>query len=171
MKKFLLTTTMILGFTTAAFAADPVKGDRTDFYAGVSMGAPTTNTTRMIVGLDAGVQLGKYFRVEADVDRYWQPAGKDGYTAILNGIAQYRIPDSIVTPYLLAGAGYMFDGPAAINNSTARKEVWDFGGGVHMGLSQSVELDLRYREVRLFSEPKVDQKQDHVFSAGLNYRF
>ena len=119
------------------------------------------NKSRINIGIDAGVQLGSYFRVEADVDRAWRTDGKDGYRVTLNGIGQYRIPNSVVTPYVIAGGGYALDGTA----------IWNVGAGTRIALSQAVELDLRYREVRPFEDRKAALKQDHVFTTGLNYRF
>jgi opacity protein-like surface antigen len=161
MKNIILASIMAFGICGTAFAADPVKSDRTDFYIGGSIGTSTDDKSRINIGIDAGVQLGSYFRVEADVDRAWRTDGKDGYRVTLNGIGQYRIPNSVVTPYVIAGGGYALDGTA----------IWNVGAGTRIALSQAVELDLRYREVRPFEDRKTALKQDHVFTTGLNYRF
>ena len=170
MKNTLMAAAFV-ALSTAAFAADPVKSDRTDFYAGGSLGASTDNHSRTNVGVNAGVQLGSFFRVEADADRAWRTVGTPGYRVTLNGIGQYRIPNSVVTPYVLAGGGYALDGLASLKDKNGQTAIWNVGAGTRLALSQSVELDLRYREVRPFEDRKVALKQDHVFTAGLNYRF
>ena len=171
MKNTLLAATLVLGMTAPAFAEDPVKADRSGIYVGGFIGSSTEDKSRLTLGADVGYQVGSYFRAELDIDRAWRTNSKDGYRVTVNGIGQYRIPNTVLTPYVIAGAGYAMDGIASIKNTNSQVAVWNAGAGVRVGLSQNTELDLRYREVRPFEAAKVSLKQDHVFTAGLNYRF
>lgn len=171
MKNILLATVIAFGLVGTAMAADPVKADRTNVYVGGFIGSSTEDHSRTTVGLVTGVQYGSFVRTEADLDRAWRSNGKDGYRITLNVIGQYRVPNSVVTPYVIVGAGYALDGLASVKDKNGQTPIWNAGVGTRVGLSESTELDLRYREVRPFNDDKTALKQDHVFTAGLNYRF
>jgi opacity protein-like surface antigen len=42
---------------------------------------------------------------------------------------------------------------------------------VRVAVSRSVELDARYRNVRAVAAHNASLKDQHMFTAGLNYRF
>jgi len=175
MKKFLLLATVAtMAFATAAFAADPapadpVKADRNGAYVGGSVGSSTDNKSRIGAGVVAGYQVMPYARVELDMDHAWRTNGT-GNMMMANAIGQYRITGSTVTPYVLAGAGYGFDKFGSLKNH-GQVALYDVGAGVRVALSQTVELDARYRNVRPVEANHVALKDQHLFSAGLNYRF
>lgn len=171
MKNAILAAAMVIGLTGTAMAEDPVHADRSGMYVGGFLGSSTEDHSKMLVGVNAGYQFGKYFRAEVDVDRAWRTVGNNGYRAVVNGVAQYRIPNTVLTPYVLAGGGYAFDGLASLKSKTGQVAVWDAGIGTRIGISQKVDLDLRYTETRPVKDAKAAVKQDHVFTAGLDYRF
>mgnify|MGYP003335753593 FL=1 len=166
---------MIAGLQTASMAADTafptsVNLDRTGAYVGGSLGSSTGNFNERVFGVDAGFQIGKHLRAGADIDKVWR-SDREGYRAMVNGIVQYRIPNTVVTPYVLAGAGYSFNGLSTIRTTNSERAIWDVGAGTRIAVSESVELDARYREIRPMNRSNSAIKQDHVFSAGVNYRF
>lgn len=175
MKKLLmLATVATMAFATAAFAADPapadpVKADRNGIYVGGNLGSSTDNKSRIGVGAVVGYQVMPYARVELDFDHAWRTQGT-GNMVTANVIGQYRIPNSTVTPYVLAGAGYGFDKFGSLKNH-GQVALYNVGAGVRVAVSQSVELDARYRNVRPFEANHAASKEQHLFSAGLNYRF
>ena len=149
--------------------SDPVKADRSGFYAGGSIGSSTDNKSRIDLGMNTGYQFGANIRAEVDYDHAWKTNGT-GNMVMVNAIGQYRIPNSTVTPYVLAGAGYGFDGLGSVKNG-GQKALYDVGAGVRIAVSESVELDARYRNVRPVSDVKASVKEGHMFSVGTNYRF
>ncbi|CAB4122542.1 Outer membrane protein beta-barrel [uncultured Caudovirales phage] len=175
MKKFLLLATVAtMAFATAAFAADPapadpVKADRNGVYVGGNLGSSTDSNSRIGMGVVAGYQAVPYARVELDIDHAWRTTGT-GDMVMANVIGQYRIPGSTVTPYVLAGAGYGFDKFGSVKNH-GQVALYDVGAGVRIALSQNVELDARYRNVRPIEAHNASLKDQHLLSAGLNYRF
>ena len=175
MKKFLmLATVATMAFSTAAFAADqaatdPVHADRAGIYVGGNLGNSTDDKSRTGVGAVVGYQVMPYARVEADFDHAWRTNGT-GNMAMANVIGQYRIPNSTVTPYVLAGAGYGFDKFGSLK-SHGQVALYDVGAGVRVAVSQSVELDVRYRNVRPVADQKVNLKDQNLFSVGAAYRF
>lgn len=169
MKNTLMAAVAFLALTGTALAADPVKADRSGFYAGGSLGSSTDEKSRIDLGVNAGYQFGSYVRAEVDVDHAWKTHG-DGNMLTGNVIGQYRIPNSTVTPYVLVGAGYGFDKLGSLKGGAATP-VGNVGAGVRIGLSESVDLDFRYREVRALRDLNASNKQLHLFSAGVDYRF
>ena len=173
-KILMLATVATLALTGAAFAADqtpadPVHADRSGLYIGGNLGNGTDDKARMGVGAVVGYQVMPYARVEADFDHAWRTNGT-GNMAMANVIGQYRIPNSTVTPYFLAGAGYGFDKFGSLKKH-GEVALYDVGAGVRVAVSQSVELDVRYRNVRAIQDVKVNNKEENLFSAGINYRF
>ena len=170
MKKLALAAAMLVGLTGAAIAADPVHSDRSGFYVGGNIGSSTDQKNRTNLGMTAGYQYGKYFRVEADYDHAWRTSGT-GNMLMGNVVAQYRIPNSTVTPYVLAGAGVGFDKFGNVKSSGDIVGLYNVGAGVRVAVSESVELDARYRNVRPFDTKNVGVKEQNIFTVGANYRF
>jgi len=169
MKNTLMAAVALVALSSAAFAADPVKADRSGFYAGGSLGSSTDEKSRIDLGVNAGYQFGPYVRAEVDADQAWKTRGT-GTMLTGNVIGQYRIPNSTVTPYVLVGAGYGFDKLGSVKGGAAAP-IGNVGAGVRVGLSESVDLDVRYREVRALRDLNAADKQMHLFSAGVEYRF
>lgn len=177
MKKILLLATVAtMALTGAAFAqqaaktpADPVKSDRAGFYVGGSVGSSTDDKSRAALGVTAGYQIMPYARVELGYDHAWRTKGT-GNMAMANVIGQYRIPSTTLTPYVLAGAGYGFDKYGSTKNH-GQVALYNAGAGVRISVSQNVDLDLRYRNVRPIHARNVELKDEHVFSFGAEYRF
>ena len=169
MKTLLLATVMALGLTGLAQASDPVNADRSGLYVGGTLGSSTENKSRVDLGGSVGYQVGPYARVEADFDHAWRTNGV-GNMAMANAIGQYRIPNSTVTPYVLAGAGIGFDrfGSSSSGNAIG---LYNVGAGVRMAVSQSVELDARYRYVAPISSNKMGSREQNLFTVGAAYRF
>lgn len=169
MKNILMATTLFLGLAGAAYAADPVKADRSGAYIGGSIGSSTDNHSRIDLGMNAGYQVGRFMRAEVAVDHAWRATGT-GDMVTGNLIGQYRIPNSTLTPYVLVGAGYGFDklGSAKKDGAVALGTV---GAGMRVAVSESVDFDFRYREVRPLSAAHAQNKQLHLFSVGAQYRF
>lgn len=169
MKNIMLAAAMFIGFGSAAMAADPVKADRSGLYAGGSIGSSTDERNRINVGAVVGYQIGNFVRVESEFERAWRSTGA-GEMATVNAIGQYRIPNSTITPYVLVGGGYAFDKLGSIKSGSA-VPVYDAGAGVRVAVSESVEFDFRYRNVRPVHDLKSAAKDEHLFSAGAQYRF
>ena len=169
MKNILMATVVLFGLTGAAYAADPVKADRSGMYVGGSIGSSTDEHSRVDLGVNAGYQFGSFVRAELDVDHAWKTSGT-GDMVTGNLIGQYRIPNSTLTPYVLVGAGYGFDklGSDKKNGAVA---IGNVGAGMRVAVSESVDFDFRYREVRPFDALNAQNKQLHLFSAGAEYRF
>lgn len=167
MKKLFLATTLlvagVVGYATTAHASDPVNADRSGLYVGGYLGAPTDSQGRINVGTDIGFQVGPHVRLEADYDHMWFNT-TTGDAVSAQAIAQYRIPNSTVTPYVIAGAGMAFSNGSDVG-------LYDVGTGVRVAVSQSVEADFRYRFVAPMHQNNTVNNRQNVFTAGLNYRF
>ena len=169
MKNIILATAMIFGLAGVAQAADPVKADRSGLYVGGSIGSSTDDKSRIDVGAVVGYQVGSFVRAEAEFERNWRTNGA-GEMATVNVIGQYRIPNSTLTPYVLAGGGYTFDKLGSIKSGGATP-VYDAGAGLRVAVSESVDFDFRYRNVRPLRDLKSAVKDEHLFSIGAEYRF
>ena len=169
MKKLALAAAVLVGLTGAAFAADPVHADRSGFYVGGNIGSSTDEKSRIDLGMTTGYQVGPYARVEANYDHAWRTTGV-GNMLMGNAIAQYRVPNSTITPYLLAGAGVGFDNFGAAKNGNT-VGLYNVGAGVRIAVSESVELDARYRNVRPLDTKNALVKDQNIFTVGANYRF
>lgn len=172
MNKLLLAAVALLatvGVSTANAADTVTNTDRAGFYVGGNLGSSTDNKSRIDLGGVAGYQVAPYARVEASYDHAWRQNGA-GNMLLGNAVAQYNIPGTTVTPYVLAGAGVGFDRFGAIKNGNT-VGLYDVGAGVRVAVSSTVELDARYRNVRTFADRKVGTKDQNLFSVGVNYRF
>ena len=171
MKNILMATVVLFGLTGVAYAADPVKADRSGMYIGGSIGSSTDEYSRVDLGVNAGYQFGSFVRAELDIDHAWKTTGT-GDMVTGNLIGQYRIPNSTLTPYVLvgAGAGYGFD-KLGSDNKNGAVALGAVGAGMRVAVSESVDFDFRYREVRPFDALNSQNKQLHLFSVGAEYRF
>lgn len=170
MKKLALFATIsFVALTGVALAADPLNADRPSFFVGGSVGSTTDKSSRIDLGANFGYQYGPYVRAEVDYDNVRRTTGV-GNTLTVDGVAQYRIPNSTVTPYVLAGGGIGFN---ALANVKTGDEValYNVGAGVRVAVSNNVELDVRYKDVAPFNNDHVTVKRADVVTAGVNYRF
>lgn len=163
MKKMLFATAMLLTFTCSAIAApDPVNANRSGFYVGGQLGTAVNNDGRISYGALGGFQMGPHIRLEATYDN--ASVGKRANMFMGNVIGQYRIPNSVVTPYVLVGTGMSYFG----SQSTGTYAV---GGGVRFAASQSIELDARYRYIGAYDTNYIPHAGMSAITVGVNYRF
>lgn len=169
MKKLLLASVLALVTIGSAMASDPTKSDRQGFYVGGSVNK-TTDTKNQIGGsVDLGYQVNQYLRAELDYTHMFNTNGA-GNLLMGNGIAQYRIPNSTVTPYGFGGMGVAYNTAGALRNGGAIT-VYNVGAGSRIAVSESVEVDARYTNVRPFQTNGASFNQAHLMTLGLNYRF
>lgn len=171
MKNILLATVMLLGIAGVAQAqsADPLNADRSGLYVGGNIGTSNDQQNRINLGGAVGYQVAPWARVEAAYDHAWRTQGV-GNTLMGNAIGQYRIPNTTVTPYVLVGAGIGFDKFGAVGTGNATG-VYNVGAGVRLAVSQSVELDARYRRVAPLGNDKMNSREQNLFTVGAAYRF
>jgi len=175
MKKFVLAALALIATVGAASAqtannaSDPVHADRNGIYIGGNVGSSIDDRSRINGGFVAGYQVMPFARVELDYDHAWRSGG-NGNMLTANAIGQYRIPNSTVTPYVMAGAGVAYDSLGLARNGSGTG-IYDLGAGVRVAVSQSVELDARYRLVRSFENKGVSQREQNLFTVGASYRF
>jgi opacity protein-like surface antigen len=82
----------------------------------------------------------------------------------LNAIAGYPIRS--VTPYVLAGTGWGFNGAGDKHKNT--QTLWNVGGGMMVNLNRNWQLDARYRYVESWDG---NRAAENLVGMGLNYRF
>jgi opacity protein-like surface antigen len=166
MNKILVAVTALL----LSFGIAKAESTATGAYVGGSLGGSPTQSTRIVTGLQGGYQVMPFARVELDYDHAWTTSKTAGNLLIADAIGQYPIPNTKVTPYMLVGAGYGFDNFGQRHSGDAHA-VYNLGAGVRMAVSQSVDLDLRYRNVRNFEEHSATHRDMNLFTAGVAYNF
>ncbi len=174
MKTLVMATLALVGMTAVASAqTKPVVSTNVDnaaFYTGAFVGGAIHNSDRITAGVNAGYQFNRFLRTEAVFDHGWKSNAGAGSRATLNAIGQYRIPGTTVTPYVLAGAGYAFDSLGSVKRGVA-VPVYVLGAGTRVAVSERVDLDLRYRNVRAFNETNARVRDGHLFTVGAVYKF
>ena len=158
---------LMLALVAGSASAQNLNLDRSGPYVGANIGTVKDSDGRSLLGAVAGYQVNPYLRLEGAYD-YTNLNGKNGQTLVVNAVPQYRIPGTVVTPYVLAGAGYAWDGLGKTNSDAAT--VYNLGVGVRVGLSAAWEFDARYRYLNKFDNDFTDRETQTV-SAGLTYRF
>ena len=153
--------------TSAPAAPKPpvISTSDTTFYAGVYAGSIAKKSDpwygNTYVGGNLGYQFNSFARVEATYDyNRGVSAGEGSHALIGNLILQYDVSWLPVTPYALAGAGYRW---APIKN----EYVWTVGGGVRYPISDSFDIDARYRYISDFDR----YNPANVVTLGINYKF
>lgn len=170
MRKFLATALVAFMATAgAAFAADPLNSDRSGFYAGVSAGKFASSKDHLNLGGNVGYQMGRFVRLETDYNHQWGN-GRTGQTLFGNAIGQYRLPNTTVTPYVLAGVGMGFNGLGQVKTGDVTG-LYQIGAGVRVAISQNIEVDGRFTNIRPFSAASASVKRDNMFTVGANFRF
>tara|TARA_R110000868_G_scaffold9620_6_gene47627 strand:+ start:52794 stop:53306 length:513 start_codon:yes stop_codon:yes gene_type:complete len=170
MNKFFVLAAAALGLVAAgaAQAQDLKNLDRNGVYVGGSLGAQLDYHKQATVGVTAGYQVAPYARVELEYNNMWQNRTQ-GQSLFAQGIAQYRVPNTRFTPYALAGVGAGFNSLGSVRGGDG-KMLYNLGGGVRYAVTDSIELDARYRNVRAFDNTTRNRNSD-VMSVGVNYRF
>lgn len=135
--------------STSAMAAD--------LYITGSAGTAVWGRGDANVGLAVGAELGKNLRVEA---AYTYDVDNKENTLFGHVIPQMTIPGTTLTPYVLAGVGTNFD-------QLNEKMLYAVGTGVRVEISQSVDVDLRYRLTDTLDK---NDKREFV-TVGLSYKF
>jgi len=169
MRKILSAAAAALLATISVAGAQDIQSDRSGMYVGGSIGSTPQRGAQTNVGVAAGYQICPYARVEATFDNLWNNVGNNGQMLMVNGIAQYRIPTSIVTPYVLAGAGAGFNN-FGTNNTGNAEMLYNVGAGVRFAVSQNVELDARYRYISHFNTGAASTNAN-MLTVGANWRF
>ena len=168
MKKFIMAAVGLLATISVASAQD-LRADRSGFYVGGTVGSTMQDTSQTNLGGVAGYQINRFLRVEGTYDYLPTTVGPNGHVLALNGVAQYRIPTSVLTPYVLAGVGAGFDSFGTASGGDIQT-LFAVGGGVRMAVSTNVELDARYRYISQFGD-SLGTANANVVTVGANWRF
>jgi len=169
MKKTLLAVAALalVAFSGPVMAQDSLNQDRKGFYTGLNLGSNLDVNAKITGGIDAGYQFNKFFRAEATYDYMWRTGG-NGSALMGNLVGQYKIPGTVIVPYLLAGSGMGFSSMGTLTNNVAA--LYNVGGGFRADLTKKLELDLRYRYVGHYDAPNSNPDQN-LLTIGMNYRF
>lgn len=168
MKKIIMAAVGLLATFGVATAQD-LRADRSGFYIGGTVGSTMQDTSQTNLGGVAGYQINRFFRVEGTYDYLPTTVGPNGHVLALNGIAQYRIPSSVLTPYVLGGVGAGIDGFGTAGGGDVQT-LYAVGGGVRIAVSTNVELDARYRYLSHFGT-SAGSANANVVTVGANWRF
>jgi opacity protein-like surface antigen len=87
-----------------------------------------------------------------------------------NVVPQYRIPGTTLTPYAVAGVGYAFDSLGAVKSGVA-SPVYNLGLGTRVMITDNLDADLRWRNVRSMNGSNARVRDDHIFMVGASYKF
>jgi len=150
----------IAAFTTTA------EAQNTGVYVGAAGAVQGTSIDNGQWGGSAsvGYRLNRYLGVEALADFTSETETARGSQALF-AVGTAGFPVGPVTPYVLAGAGYGFNGLAGADNNP--QELWTAGVGVAYNISDRWQLDGRYRRVESFNG---NATADRI-TLGLNFRF
>jgi opacity protein-like surface antigen len=169
MRKTLLAVAVALLATVGVASAQDIQADRTGMYVGGMIGSTPQKGAQTDLGVVAGYQLHPNARVEAAFDNLWRNTGSNGQMLMVNAVAQYRIPTSVVTPYVLAGTGVGFNSFGTTNIGSAEM-LYNVGAGVRFAVSRNVELDARYRYISHFNTSAANANAN-MLTVGANWRF
>ncbi len=174
MKTLVMTTLALVGMTAVASAQTKsvvsTNVDNAGFYTGAFVGGSTHNNDRITAGVNVGYQFNRFLRTEVIFDHAWKSTTGAGSRATLNAIGQYRIPGTTITPYALAGVGYAFDSLGSVKKGGAAP-VYTFGVGTRVTVSERVDLDFRYRNIRAVNDINAVVRDGHLFTVGTTYKF
>lgn len=162
---------LLAGISTATFAADAeVPADTYSamgFYLRGDAGwsyLDTRNGTgnNAVLGGGVGYQINEFLRTDVRGDM----AGigsDDKYLNTLTGNIYFDIPtDTMITPYLGAGAGYGW----ASGNDEGMTYSLMAGASVNISESLAADVGYRYRQILDGQDPS-----DHEILVGLRYKF
>jgi opacity protein-like surface antigen len=148
-----------------------VNSDRAGLYIGANVGRSFQQNSDVLVGLQAGYQLNRNFRVEVTYEHMWNDGNIRNFNSVfVNGILQQRIPSTTVTPYVLGGLGLEFNEFRGAVSDGQYRGVYNVGAGFRVGIANNLELDARYRYVAPVTS-RGDTVRGSVTTLGLVYRF
>ncbi len=167
MKKLFALAALALAIPFSARAAEPTV-NLNGWYAGPTVTANMSGANADVfgAGLEAGYQWNRFLRTELDVNH---ARVSNGYANSAMGqvIGQYRIPSTALTPYVFVGTGLGF-GNLTNNNDHAFQ--YDLGVGTRIALTQNIDLDVRYSNVRSLTAD-AGTKPANVVTIGVLYNF
>lgn len=176
---------MAMAALAVLFAAGPARADdenKIGTKPGLEFGArgewyhPKGGTNRWSGGAQLRAHMSKWWALEAAGD-YRKLSGADVYP-LQGSLLGYLFPDSPVTPFILAGAGWYF-----VHGDSQRgsSDVWGphVGGGIQAYLNQRWSIDGTYRYIWIenhHNDPNnaaaaAWSTEGHMVTVGLNYHF
>lgn len=169
MKTILMATIMALGMTSVAIAQNKNASD-SGFFVGGQVGSFTGKNDQVTIGLNGGYQVNRFLRGEVTVENAWKTGTGSGTMVFANVVPQYRIPGTTLTPYAVAGVGYAFDSLGAVKSGVA-SPVYNLGLGTRVMITDNLDADLRWRNVRSMNGSNARVRDDHIFTVGASYKF
>lgn len=139
---------------------------QTGFYVGGHIGYAYRGE-QLALGANAGYDFG-LVRLEVGYDNF----GSNGRTSnLISGNVLLENTYGRFTPYVLAGAGFRFYDDSIKWND--RVGVYIVGAGLRYSLTQSIDLDGRYRFIAPMERNNtlLGRDAEHVTTLGVSYRF
>jgi opacity protein-like surface antigen len=157
----IIATIFALGVTAGAAHA---QGTGLYVGAGATVQGASVNDAQWGGTATVGYRLNRFVSVEGVAD-FSAGTGTLRGNQTLFGVITVGAPLGSVTPYVLAGVGYGFNGLALTQNDPG--SLWTAGAGVRYAITNRWELDARWRRIESFNG---DASADR-FTAGVNFRF
>lgn len=154
----------------------------TIFALGLTAGAAHAQNTGLYVGAGAAVQgvtvndaqwggtavigyrMNRFVSIEGIAD-FGAGTGTLRGNQALFGVMTLGVPLGSVTPYVLGGVGYDFNGLSFTQDNA--RSLWTAGVGVRYAMAPRWELDGRWRRVESFNGDITTNR----FTVGVNFRF
>jgi opacity protein-like surface antigen len=133
------------------------------FFGGVAGGWATGD--EFVGSVSTGYRFNEFLRLEGNFTNRF--GSNHGQMVTIDG--SVGVPIGRVTPYVLVGAGYGFNGLGKPNGDAAA--LWSAGGGVRYALTTQWELDARYRYVRHVDSHNGARLDSNVVTGGVNFKF
>lgn len=161
MKNVMFATLIVLGVTAGAAHA---QNSGVYVGAGAAVQGTSVNDAQWGGTATIGYRVNRFLSVEGLADFSAGTGTLRGNQAVF-GVVTAGIPVGPVTPYVLAGVGYGFNGLSFRQNDPLA--LWTAGAGVRYAMSPRWELDGRWRRIESFNG---DASADR-FTVGVNFRF
>ena len=162
------TSAMATDIPSRAAAAEPAPlptmAASPSFYVGGNVGGIVTNGINKdvpwTIGAVAGYRAFGFgplgISAEATVDY-----NKNKETDVIgNGVVSYSTGFFGLTPYVLGGGGYRW-------SDMKNEAIWNAGAGVRVSVTESFDIDTRYRRTNNFDNNRADDK----VTLGVIYKF
>jgi len=149
-----LTTALALAGATSAFAKDTYVGGT--FGGNISDGINTD--APWSIGVVAGKNVASMTGINIGVEGTFDYSKSEEKNIALNVVPSVTI--NSFTPYVLAGVGYRW----ALEGDV---KTYNVGGGIRYGITESVDLDVRYRYVNDWD----GNTPRDVATVGINFKF
>lgn len=133
------------------------------FFVGASSGWSTGN--ELVGSGTIGYRFNEFVRLESNFTNRF--GSNDGQSVTIDG--SIGVPIGRVTPYVLGGIGYGFNGLGKPNGDATA--LWSAGGGIRFALTSQWELDGRYRYTRHFNNYDGVRFDNSAVTIGVNYKF